>query len=389
MAIKLYLAKAFDKIEWHFIRNMLLCINVPQKLVNIIMSCISSSELAILINGNATNFFQSSRGVRQGDPLSPYLFILGMKFLSLLIHNQISNHFWTPIPITSPGPFISHTFFADDIFLFDEANVNNAKAITNVLDDFTHHSGLHINLKKSKNFFSSNCKNSISSNISIMLNIKQTSSLGAYLGFPLLPRNPKHSDFEPLLENLNSKMAKWKTKTLTLAGRVTLAKSVLNVIPTHIMQCLVLPSKTSETINRIVRNFIWGSSNEERKIHLLKWDTITLPKNLGGLQLRENKAHNLSLLGSLAWRFLTLPSTSIWTSILKSKYLSHSEPHPFTIPTANSKNSHIRKSLLVGWTTISHFIKWTIENGSKVRFWLDFWVNDTNLPLINSLWPSH
>lgn len=261
----------------------------PKNLSISLMSCISCSELAILINGHATNFFQPSKGVRQGDPLSPYLFILGMEFLSLLIHNQISNQFWTPIPITSQGPFISHTFFADDVFLFAKVNVNNAKAITNVLEDFTHHSGQHINLNKSKKKISSNCRNSISSNISCMLNIKQASSLGAYLGFSLLPRNPRHSGFQPLLENLNSKMTKWKTKTLTLVGRVTLAQSILNVVPTHIMQCLVLPSKTSKTINSIVCNFIWVLQTKNARFIFLNETPLSFPRTLGDFNSRKTK----------------------------------------------------------------------------------------------------
>lgn len=105
---------------------------MPQRIINIIMSCISTYDLVILINGHAIDFFQSSRGVRQGDPLSPYLFILGMEFLSLLIHNQTSN---TPIPITSQGPFISNTLFTDDVFLFAGANIENSKFIMNVLED--------------------------------------------------------------------------------------------------------------------------------------------------------------------------------------------------------------------------------------------------------------
>lgn len=129
MAIKLDLRKAFDKLEWPFIRDMLHSINLPPKLIKIILSCISSSQLAILINGQPTNFFEPTRGVRQGDPLSSYLFILGMKFLSLLIYHNISSGNWTPISLSSNGPSISHTLFADDVFLFAESTESNVLSI--------------------------------------------------------------------------------------------------------------------------------------------------------------------------------------------------------------------------------------------------------------------
>lgn len=82
---------------------MLNSINLPQSLISIILSCISSSSLAILINGKQTEYFEPSRGIKQGDPLSPYLFILGMKFISMLIHRQISIETWKTF-------HLSHTF---------------------------------------------------------------------------------------------------------------------------------------------------------------------------------------------------------------------------------------------------------------------------------------
>lgn len=112
------------------------------------MSCITTFEMAILLNGNPTQFIKPSRGVRQGDPLSPYLFILAMEHLFTLIHNQVHLSNWTPIAITKQGPHISHTLFADDIFLFAEAIEENAHIILQVLDEFFYVSGLNMNANK-------------------------------------------------------------------------------------------------------------------------------------------------------------------------------------------------------------------------------------------------
>lgn len=140
MAIKLDLEKTFEKIEWSLIRNIFNSINLLPKLTNIILFCLSSSEMAILMNGYPSESIKPSRGVRQGDPFSPYLFILEMEFLSLLIHYQISQHNWTPISISRHGPHISHTLFADDVFLFAEATISNTHSILSVLQDFSTHS---------------------------------------------------------------------------------------------------------------------------------------------------------------------------------------------------------------------------------------------------------
>lgn len=90
---------------------MLNSINLPQSLISIILSCISSSSLAIIINGKQTEYFEPSQGIRQGDPLSSYLFILSMEFLSMLIHQHISIGAWKPIQLSKSGPSISHTLF--------------------------------------------------------------------------------------------------------------------------------------------------------------------------------------------------------------------------------------------------------------------------------------
>ena len=84
MAIKLDLEKAYDRLEWNFIHKVLHAFHFPPKLTRIIISCISSTDISILVNGGMLDSFEPSRGIRQGDPLSPYIFILCMEYLSHL-----------------------------------------------------------------------------------------------------------------------------------------------------------------------------------------------------------------------------------------------------------------------------------------------------------------
>lgn len=115
--MKIDLKKAFDKLEWPFICNILVYFNFPMNIINLIMSCICTSSSSILINGSRSNFFSPSRGIRQGDPISPYIFILCMEVLSHNISDVVSACNWNPVYISKRGPPLSHLFFADDLVL--------------------------------------------------------------------------------------------------------------------------------------------------------------------------------------------------------------------------------------------------------------------------------
>ena len=94
IAIKVDLEKAYDKLEWNFIRGMLIRANLPADLIDLIMSCVSTVSTSILVNGEALDPIYPSRGIRQGDLLSPYLFILCMDFLEQLIQNKCEAKMW-------------------------------------------------------------------------------------------------------------------------------------------------------------------------------------------------------------------------------------------------------------------------------------------------------
>ena len=136
MALKIDLEKAYDKLEWSFIREVLIRANLPAELIDIIMSCISTVSTSILFNGEALELIYPSRGIRQGDPLSPYLFILCMEYLGQLIVEKCNAKLWQPVKASSSGPAFSHLFFADDLVLFARADGTNCSTIRDVLDKF-------------------------------------------------------------------------------------------------------------------------------------------------------------------------------------------------------------------------------------------------------------
>ncbi|OMP05267.1 reverse transcriptase [Corchorus capsularis] len=156
MIIKLDLEKAYDRLEWNFIRNALMFFNFPPDLIQLIMNCISSVNLFMIVNGEKTDSFQPSRGIRQGDPLSPYIFIICIEYLSLLIRDKFDKGHWRTFKISRSGPPITHLFFADDLILCAKATLRNCILIREVLNTFCDVSGQLVNIDKSKILFSKN-----------------------------------------------------------------------------------------------------------------------------------------------------------------------------------------------------------------------------------------
>ena len=156
MIVKIDLEKAYDRLEWSFIKMVLEHFGLPENCVKLIMSCASSTTTSILINGSKMDSFQPSRGIRQGDSLSPYLFILCMEFLGAQISGMCEQKRWDSIKASRNGPSFSHIFFVDDLLLFAKANSKKCEAIIDVLDHFCNLAGQKVNKAKSCILFSPN-----------------------------------------------------------------------------------------------------------------------------------------------------------------------------------------------------------------------------------------
>ncbi|KAL8140429.1 LOW QUALITY PROTEIN: hypothetical protein V2J09_006450 [Rumex salicifolius] len=133
--------------------------------------------------------------------------------------------------------------------------------------------------------------------------IPVTADLGFYLGIPLLNKAMNVGTFEPLIQSMHARLSGWKGKLLSMSGRVTLARSVLNAILVYTMASFALPRSICDRLDRVTQNFIWGSFGDERRMHLLPWEEICKPRSLGGLGLKRMKEFNLAMIGKLAWRF--------------------------------------------------------------------------------------
>ena len=136
MALKIDLEKAFDRLEWGFIKHILSFFNFPVDWVELIMSCISTSSLLVLLNREILNYFLPSRGIGQGEPLYLYIFILYMEYLARLILNEFDAHSLSGIRTSIDDPTFSHLFFADDLILFAKATKRKCQTIKSTLNNF-------------------------------------------------------------------------------------------------------------------------------------------------------------------------------------------------------------------------------------------------------------
>ena len=152
------------------------------------------------------------------------------------------------------------------------------------------------------------------------LGILATNNLGRYLGFPIIHKGKVGNAFNFVLNKVQSKLAGWKSRLLSKAGRLVLAKSAVAPIAEYYMQCHNLPAKVCDSVDKMMRDFIWGSTEERRRMHMVRWSTVTMPKDLGGLGLYSMKHRNEAILAKLCWR-LAYEEGKPWTNMLLAKYL--------------------------------------------------------------------
>ena len=254
--------------------------------------------MSVLWNGAKTDHFTLSRGLHQGDPLSPYLFVLCMEKLSLSIQQKVQSGVWKPIQVSKGGPQSSHILFVDDVMLFCEASTKQVKIVMDTFEDFCSASGLRINTLKSKAMCSRMVQGERKREIQDISTIKFVADLGHYLGFPLVKGRVSRNIYNNIVDKVSKRLVTWKGNILNKAGRACLVKSVTTAIPVYTMQLHYLPSHVCNRLDRMVRSFLWGGDGLSRTWNHVNWNIVTTPKRFGGLGIREGRLTNLALLVS-------------------------------------------------------------------------------------------
>ena len=383
MLLKLHLSKAFDKLSWTFIQDMLKAFGFCLPWIRWISSLISSSHLSILVNGFPSRPFKPSRGIRQGDPLSPFLFVLMAEGLGRHIKHALLSRKLKGISVHN-SPATSHQQFVDDTMLFGYPSVQEASCLKSLLNDFSLASGTHINCAKSQIFFF-HTPPSVKVAVTRILGFPTASLPSKYLGAPLTASSIKQPAWRSLLENLEARLNLWTYRSLNLASCATLIKSVLQAMPLYLFSILAVPKWVLKRIRNLQRDFLWGSSATNRKWALVKWSTVCMPKDKGGIGLRNPEQSN-SIMNAKIWgHWITNPNKP-WAKIWTEKYADNRPQEELIRLIPTGKGSLIWNAAKQHHQLIQQHSFWEIRNGSTARFWTDAW-NQTP-KLIDVLHPA-
>lgn len=310
-SLKLGISKAYDRIEWDYLKAILAKLGFDQRWISMVMTCLTPVRYAILINGEPTGYITPTRGIRQGDPLSPYLFILCAEGLLAVISKAISCHAIQGLVMCPGAPTLHHLLFADDSFVFGAATELECQRYRALLNLYERASGQRINLQKSSVVFSKNVHPAVKDHLASILEVNCTEEHDRYLGLPIHIGRSKTAIFEYIRERLTKKLVNWKAKILSSAGKEILIKAVAQTMPLYVMNCYLLPKGLCDDLHQLCAQFFWGDTAEKKKIHWRSWDRLCLTKAEGGMGFKNLYAYNLSMLAKQAWRLISNPHSLI------------------------------------------------------------------------------
>ncbi|KAK6158786.1 hypothetical protein DH2020_006100 [Rehmannia glutinosa] len=234
-ALKLDLSKAYDRVEWVFLRAIMRKLGFAEKWVDLNMRCVQTVSYSFSLNQEVVGRVIPGRGLRQGDPLSPYLFVLCAQGLSSLISSSVSQGVIHGVRLAPRCPIISHLFFAEESLIFCHASESDCEKIAALLKIYEKAMRQLINFEKSALTVSPNTQQVIVDKFKNVFKVPVVQGHEIYLGLPTFTMRNKKLQFGYLKERMLKKIAGWSGKMFTDGGKEILIKSVLQAIPTYVM----------------------------------------------------------------------------------------------------------------------------------------------------------
>ncbi|GJS75277.1 hypothetical protein Tco_0725158 [Tanacetum coccineum] len=213
-------------------------------------------DVRLSLNGDIHGFFKGKRGLRQGDPLSPYLFTLVMEVLTLMLKRRVRLSESFRYHNHCEELQIINVCFADDLFIFARGDVESASVIMEALHEFKSTSGLVPSIPKSTAFFC-NVLNHVKMAILNIMPFSEGELPIKYLGFPLISSRLLNRDCKVLFEKDKNRISDWKNKSLSFAGRLQLCKSVISSMHVYWTSVLIIPKGIILDIQQLIRGFFW------------------------------------------------------------------------------------------------------------------------------------
>ncbi|GKV15204.1 hypothetical protein SLEP1_g26006 [Rubroshorea leprosula] len=369
--------KAYDCVDWSFLDWMMERLGFGTKWRGWIRECLSTARISVLVNGSPTKEFEMGKGLRQGDPLSPFLFLMIAEGLQGLVKRAVKEEMLHGIEIGKKGLSVSLLQFADDTIIMGKADAENICMAKDILIWFELMSGLRINFSKSS-VFGYNVSEKWLKGAASMLHCRVGKAPFLYLGLPVDGRFGSKKLWEQVVNKFRTKLAVWKAATLSFGGRLILLKSVLSALPIFYMSLYLLPNSVLDELIRIQRNFLWGGTGSIKKIYWVRWEDVCREKAKGGLGVADLRRKNWAMIGKW-WYRLGDGVESLWKRVVREKYYGGREEVDITSIECLRVSKLWRDIIRIGGLSLKlrnmlvEGFKWEVGEGNRVEFWLNRW----------------
>ncbi|KAA3463879.1 reverse transcriptase [Gossypium australe] len=354
MVVKLDMTKAYDRVEWKLLKDVMNKMGFACEWVELLKRCFSSVNYAVNIKGTRGNLFKPSRGLRQGDPLSPFLFLICSEGLSSLMRTAKRQGLVKGAKASRRGPAISHLLFADDCILFGEASAKGAEILKGILKDYENCSGQCVNFSKSTIFFSPNTSEDRKEAVSNLLGVRVVVNPEKYLGLLNMVGRKKRESFQKLLDSISQRIEGWSNRILSLGGK---------------------------EMESIFAQFWWQKGKGRKGIDWCQRAHLCRSKSEGGLGFCNMAQFNIAMLAKQGWRLLGNP-TSLVSRVFKAKYFPTSY---FLYSQLGNRNSYVWRSIWAARGILEKGLIWKVGTGTSISIDNDAWVpNLVNSRLLSS-----